>query len=158
MLPADELRREDRHWLTTQSHGSCAFEDRGRLGRPIRVSFKGTKRERLQRCGDYTLGRQERHPQAVYGDIAMLYSPRSETGHARFSDRPTACRQRHAEAAAHSLDRGSARICRRADANRPTAAVAGDGLQTVSSEEDAIEAAGASSELLEDEDMLVHRP
>lgn len=31
-------------------------------------------------------------------------------------------------------------------------------LQTVSSEEDAIEAAGALRELLEDEDMLVHRP
>ena len=31
-------------------------------------------------------------------------------------------------------------------------------LQTVSNEEDAIEAAGALRELLEDEDMLVHRP
>jgi len=31
-------------------------------------------------------------------------------------------------------------------------------LQTVSSEEDAIEAAGALRELLEDEAMLVHRP
>jgi hypothetical protein len=31
-------------------------------------------------------------------------------------------------------------------------------LKTVSSEEDAIEAAGALRELLEDEDMLLHRP
>jgi hypothetical protein len=31
-------------------------------------------------------------------------------------------------------------------------------LQTVNSEEEAIEAAGSLRELLEDEDMLVHRP